>query len=77
MAFVVLSFDACVARRPVTQNTLSMYQKQSLVDNESMVAQSVESWTCDWKLAGSNLGWKDPCHCGTISVVSALCHSED
>ena len=33
------------------------------------VAQSVERWTCDWKVAGSNLGLEGPC--GTISICSA------
>ena len=33
------------------------------------VAQSVERWTCDWKVAGSNPGLEGPC--GIISIFSA------
>ena len=35
------------------------------------VAQSVERWTCDWKVAGSNPGLEGPCE--TISIFSAPC----
>ena len=35
------------------------------------VAQTVERWTCDWKVAGSNPGLEGPC--GAISILSALC----
>ena len=35
------------------------------------VAQSVERWTCDWKIAGSNPGFEGPCR--TISLISAVC----
>ena len=35
------------------------------------VAQSVERWTCDWKVAGSNPGLEGPC--GAISIFSAPC----
>ena len=33
------------------------------------VAQSVERWTCDWMVAGSNPGLEGPC--GAISIFSA------
>ena len=35
------------------------------------IERSIESWTCDWKVAGLNPGLKGPCE--TISIVSALC----
>ena len=35
------------------------------------VAQSVERWTYDWKVAGSNLGLGGPCW--TIFIFSAPC----
>ena len=35
------------------------------------VTQSVERWTCDWKVAGLNLGVEGPCR--TISIFPALC----
>ena len=35
------------------------------------VAQLVEHWTCDWKVAGSNSGLIGPC--GAISIFSAFC----
>ena len=37
----------------------------------ALVAQSVERWTCDWKVAGSNPGLEGLC--GTISIFSAPC----
>ena len=36
-----------------------------------MVDQSVEHWTCNWKVADSNPGLEGPC--GTISNFSAPC----
>ena len=41
----------------------------SYIPRGAPVAQSVERWTCDWKVAGSNLGMKGPY--GTISIFSA------
>ena len=35
----------------------------------ALVAQSIEGWTCKWKVAGSNLGFEDLCW--TISIFSA------
>ena len=35
------------------------------------LAQSVERWTCDWKVAGLNPGLEGPR--GTISIASAPC----
>ena len=37
------------------------------------VAQSVERWTCDRKVAGLNPGWGLEGRCGTISIFSAPC----
>ena len=37
----------------------------------ALVAQSVERWTCDWKVAGSNSRLEGPC--GTVSIFSAPC----
>ena len=37
----------------------------------ALVVQSVERWTCDWKVAGSNPGLEGPC--GTISIFSYPC----
>ena len=34
-----------------------------------MVAQLVERWTCDWKIAGSNMTLEGPCR--AISIISA------
>ena len=47
------------------------YASYSLKTGGAPVAQSVERWTCDWNVAGSNPGSEGPY--GTISLFFAPC----
>ena len=51
--------------------SVCVYVCVMVCDSGAPVAQSVERWTCDWKVGGWNPGLEGPC--GTISIFSAPC----